>query len=207
MTDRPILFSAPMVRALIDGRKTQTRRIIKRQPPLDAIATFGPEFLLVPGNVDLARFAKGDRLWVREAWRPDDRDSTATIYQADIPAEAGDRAKWHPSIHMHRYRSRLMLTVTDVRVERLKAITDADCLAEGIDRVADNYGNGPAYRDYGLPYGTDSAEWYARPIDSYRSLWVKINGAASWIDNPWVVAVTFTPEQRNHDYPVFTHCR
>jgi hypothetical protein len=154
------------------------------------------------------RFEEGDELWVRETY------TMATPLMGTHPtpcyfateAEANRMLngqwpwKWTPAIHMKREHSRLTLTVTDVRVQRLQEISPEDCIAEGIDMVPDdNYGNGPAYRDYGLPEGADTAEWYARPIDSYRSLWVKINGAASWDANPWVVAVTFRPERRNID--------
>jgi hypothetical protein len=193
VSDKPILFSAPMVRALIAGRKSQTRRIIKRQSALDAIATFGPEFLLVPGNADLVRFAKGDRLWVRETWAPLDRlthndpGTTALaergFYKADNSTIEGSISRWTPAIHMPRWASRLTLTVTDVRVQRLQDISEEDAIAEGSQE--------PSL----VPIVGGC--WSERQV--YANLWNHINGAGSWDANPWVVAVSFTTERRNID--------
>lgn len=238
MSDLPILFSAPMVQGLIreverpGTGKTQTRRILKPQPEqgFDPWQAEGGEWFLAGMATQTplpVRFAKGDRLWVKENWLPDPpRDSAAwddwecstvefdgcglkaamvppALRNADHALHAatwtGTELRWKPSIHMPRWASRLTLTVTDVRVQRLQEISEADCIAEGIDMVADSFGNGAAYRDYGLADHADTAEWYCRPIDSFRALWVKINGAASWVASPWVVAVTFTVERRNID--------
>ena len=126
MTDRPIIFSAPMVRALMAGTKTQTRRVVKPQPQCERPT-------IIKRGV---RFVPGDRLWVRENWRtearydataPRDLPVTAVIsYEADYLAEPNDgcRGRLRPAIHMPRRASRLTLTVADVRVHRLGHMTE-----------------------------------------------------------------------------------
>jgi hypothetical protein len=220
MADRPILFSAPMVQALLAGRKTQTRRILKPQPPrfqhygrdimdwgLSGIYQEDDQegtskwMLDVQTDVDDnshevidVRFAKGDRLYVRETWSADrlmsgfkPRDmltSTPIWYWADGNPHDGDWIKPKPGIHMPRWASRLTLTVTDVRVERLHQIVPADAIAEGIFAPANSQTIDCATRD---------------PRDDYRALWNNINGANAWDANPWVVAVSFTVERKNID--------
>ncbi len=147
MADRPIIFSGPMVRALLAGQKTQTRRVIKKKPALDAISVFGPKFLLLAGNVDLVGYAPGDRLWVRETaayinnsqfdepsyWEYR-ADTNGRDLPGDWPPEFKDdpeRPRWKPAIHMPRAASRLTLLVTGVKVERLQDISRDDAIAEG----------------------------------------------------------------------------
>jgi len=204
MSERGILFSAPMVQALLAGTKTQTRRVFR--PPAPFVETDEGIFIQVAlGNMKMP-YSVGDQLWVREAWRSDiswDADKPSNLPQgASVRYEADGMWRWtgcpgkmRPSLFMPRWASRITLEVTDVRLQRLQDICEADCIAEGIESVADSFGNGPAYCDYGLGDINDMAEWYARPIDSYRSLWVKLHGAPSWISNPWVVALTFTVER------------
>ena len=160
MKVRPILFSAPMVRALLDGTKTQTRRVVKPQPELHARITALKN--VRGGFVDRGerQFAcpygqPGDRLWVRETWLEDPEDDGSWHYTqhmgckgsplSDIPARFqkpehcifradwnGSDLVWRPSIHMPRWASRILLEIVSVRVERLQAISADDCHAEGI---------------------------------------------------------------------------
>lgn len=199
MTDRPILFSGPMVRALLDDRKTQTRRMLKPQPD-DILEGQIPRQL---------RIAIGDRLWVRETWQalsfgdyqPTKSSQSEVRYAAtdpcaDLDAEARGYP-WRPSIFMPRWASRLTLIVTDVRVERLQDCSEADAIAEGIQRHHSGW----------MPYSTafyeaDSitpANYHLDPRESYRSLWNKINGFGAWDANPWVAAYTFTVIKQNID--------
>lgn len=188
MADLPILFSAPMVRALLDGRKTQTRRILKPQPLEGETAV--PMFLL-----ERARFAKGDRLWVRETFSGDQHESGrpprewdehgAVWHWADGNPAEGDWTRPKPGIHMPRWASRLTLTVTDVRVQRLQAITPADCIAEG------------AFTPTATPMTIDCST--RDPRDEFAALWRSINGPDSWQANPWVVVLSFSVEHRNID--------
>jgi hypothetical protein len=205
MTERPILFSGAMVRALLDGTKTQTRRVCKPANQHALSYVVGP----CEERVDLAagwfgdeegdlKFAcpygqTGDKLWVRETWAPhlDFPDmANRSVYRAD-PECKYDVDRWRPSIHMPRRASRILLEITGVRVERLQAISEQDAIAEGIERVENNFGNGPAYCDYGLANTDDTAEWFRSPIRSYETLWESINGAGSWDANPWVWVVEF----------------
>jgi hypothetical protein len=200
--ERPILFSGPMVRAILDGRKTQTRRAVKGQA-LDWLqpGMFTPGFTADPANGLSPYGYPGDRLWVRETWQYHnwtEEGEPAIRYAADdavewpeVPEEqieavnqtwadlsldenysidsaARDR-RWRPSIHMPRWACRLVLEVTDVRVERLQAISESDCCAEGC--------GSPITRDYKKP--------------KFEALWSSINGAESWAANPWVWAITF----------------
>ncbi|MES2753821.1 MAG: hypothetical protein V4659_04075 [Pseudomonadota bacterium] len=224
MTDRPIIFSAPMVRALIAGHKTQTRRLLKlagRAP--DFIGPAGcqndptcwgwesPEhggFITVEGDDKdhlpgwrngwrdwKGAYAPGDRLYVREAHalvpptayrmskgveqtvNPNADAHQAAIYRAGFDRSTGG-FRWRASIHMPRWASRLTLTVTEVRVQRLQDISEADAMAEGC-----------------LP-----ARWdFQTPADHYRDLWNALHGAEAWGANPWVVAVTFTVAHHNID--------
>jgi hypothetical protein len=196
MTDRPILFSAPMVKALLAGRKTMTRRALKPQPVLhDGWEECGvgvEDGRLRVGRVignQRIRIAVGDRLWVREAFSYDalDVDHDAFMpawYWADGNPEDGDWTKPKPSIHMPRALSRLTLTVTAVKVERLTEISEEDALAEGIS-VSER----PI-----LPH------WPNSPYRSvFRGLWNSINGDEAWDSNPFVAAYTFTVEKRNID--------
>ncbi|MGA1853077.1 hypothetical protein VH570_19775 [Sphingobium sp. HT1-2] len=213
MVDRPILFSAPMVRALIDGRKTQTRRIAKfieqsgHQFHVHNAhgGWFGPECRVADVATDYAPFAVGDRLWVKETWRagrgyddvrPRDMAHFSRIwFEADGCNDNADAIgrKARPSIFMPRWASRLTLVVTDVRVERLQACSEADALAEGAyrgkasGRIADNQA------------AMCLGDWFASARGWYADLWDRINGLGAWEANPWVIAVSFNVRKGNID--------
>jgi len=178
MTVRPILFAAPMVRAIISGAKTQTRRVIM---------SIGADKLCPYG-------APGDRLWVRETFAefPAPGDF---IYRADFEEPLADRLKWEPSSRMPHRASRLTLAVTGVRVERLQEITEADARAEGISRVPFRPDDGfPICDGYmvGQDDGVSTLGPTARGV--FEGLWESINGKrprCSWGDNPWVWVVEF----------------
>lgn len=197
MKERPILFSAPMVRALLAGTKTQTRRAAKltagahvkepgghrRWHPADPEATLACPY----GQ-------PGDLLWVRETWH--DASSSlhsCALYRADGIDLHWD--KWTPSIHMPRWASRITLEITRVRIERLQGISEADAKAEGIERATDFpgwyrhplRGDSPGLADAGKAGKCPTAF----PRLAFQALWESINGPASWDANPWVWAIEF----------------
>lgn len=207
MTDRPIPFSAPMVRAILDGRKTQHRVVLKPQPEDGALGKpsnpglWDVHYRAARGYVrvterDLKRvlledhtpYAVGDRLWVREAWaaivdgawRQDD-----VIYRAD--GNEGWKHGWRPSIHMPRWASRITLEVTGVRVERLQDISEADAEAEGIEAKV-ICGVGHSWTHYGNPNGPVG---WTDPRQSFASLWTSLHGPGAWEANPWVAVIEF----------------
>ncbi|MGV6875881.1 hypothetical protein ACUSIJ_24750 [Pseudochelatococcus sp. B33] len=208
MTDKPILFSAPMVRALIDGRKTMTRRVLKPQPSRRDFRNVSPETARwfhdpVRGGMWISdgcavgpfkSFSPGDRLWVREAFSYDsldvDRDGLLPPwYWADGNPTGGDYTKPRPSIHMPRWASRLTLIVTGVRVERLQDISEEDAIAEGV--LCDSDG----WRDYLMP----QTQCCPTAKDSFRTLWNSINGPGAWEANPWVSVTSFDVHRQNID--------
>lgn len=203
MTERPILFSGPMVRALLDGTKTQTRRVIKRQPWASCSIEEGYEgespFVYSalhgagPGHdVDESRTPcvcpygqPGDKLWVRETWSthaflddvPPSLLTTRSLhYWADGHVRTG---KVRSSIHMPRWASRILLEITCVRVERLQDISEADARAEGVT-IEERH-----------TVGYCAGEFLPPSIRAYRELWEAINGPQSWDANPWVWVVDF----------------
>lgn len=167
MKERPILFSGEMVRAILAGTKTMTRRICKRQPQSDL------------GASDMSKRGSpygvpGDRLWVRETWALWDVGETEprTIFRVDEDKSRTPR-RWKPAIHMPRALSRIDLEVTAVRVERLQDIAEEDARAEGMD---------PHYPPTVTePHAT-----------LFQITWDSINGKrAPWSSNPWVWCVSF----------------
>lgn len=197
--ERPILFKPEMVRAILSGSKTQTRRIIT---PQDTTTEPGWMFYRRGKTVygweegkdnEFAAIlwagpygSKGTRLWVRETWAPHEGRQHA-YYYADHPdwrtsadGEDVDINRWRPSIHMPRWACRLVLEVTEVRVERLQDISDEDVRAEGI-RIERHPEESP--EDYAMSH-----------VEAYAEAWDRINGArASWDSNPWVWVVSFKP--------------
>lgn len=235
--ERPILMSGPLVRAVLDGRKTQTRRVMlpKPEPWANGWKWHTREQRLDRGGFGVAAsdggvFARlaalrcpygkpGDRLWVRETWSADfdfpgddvpssrsweempaafrgPQSCSYLYYRADgsaynpappsslpgtLPSPSGwqpeaadlDRERWRPSIHMPRWASRLTLEITEVRVERLQEISEADAIAEGME-----------YEWHGVPVGA---------VESYERLWDSLNAKRGylWESNPWVFAITF----------------
>lgn len=184
MKERPIIFSAPMVRAILDGRKTQTRRVILRPERFTGIRDCA--FCCPYG-------APGDLLWVRENFYErfdglDDMDFAGYCADRELttgqcPATAFDALfpgyiEKRPSIFMPRRYSRLTLRVTDVRVQRVQEVSNADARAEG---VIPDYAE--TCIDLGHPYDA---------IPLFRQGWDLINGKrAPWSSNPWVWAITF----------------
>ena len=199
MKERPMLFSAPMVRAILDGRKTVTRRLVKPSPhkvdggvpfadaPAWAQAEPGSSVMRCPYGV------RGTRLWVRETFCDNwYMDRGVIKYRADgeLDSDMFDAGcTWRPSIHMPRWASRITLEVTGVLVERLQDISEKDAQAEGIERTEDFFGC-PCWRVYGEPDGGDVVA-PDDPIGSYRSLWESINGPGSWEQNPFVWVINF----------------
>jgi hypothetical protein len=213
MTEKPILFSGAMVRAILDGRKTMTRRDIKIKG-YKSFSEFGPSttkgydwsFRRADkcwcdfNNEDLLKLQPhhvGDQLWVREAWRthgtydrlkPSDVPVDAPISYEASRADGDFFGKLRPSMFMCRWMSRITLEVTAVKVERLQDISEADAMAEGIHLW-------PAPKEFGTtrrfaadyhngPYGSDYRH-------GFSLLWESINGPGSWEANPWVAAYSF----------------
>lgn len=208
MRERPILFSAPMVQALLAGRKTVTRRLVTEHVHAKADAFLahpsGRFEVLVGGKSvgDLRnRFGlPGDHLWVRETWASLGAPKAGPyVYRADTNGErVRVDAPWRPSIHMHRTASRLTLEVTSVRVERLHDITEEDAKEEGLRCLSKDGGITWKYgipdRD-GLP-GTDNTgwpwtDWDKSPRVAFCHLWASINGVESWAANSWVWRIEF----------------
>lgn len=192
MKERPILFSAPMVRALLAGTKTQTRRIAKpvRHPDLGNVYTPGALVLEHEPQHVIERCCPygqpGDRLWVRETFGHFERNENFkpgcdVFFRAD--GNCLELEPWRPSIHMPRWASRILLEITDVRVERLQDISREDAQAEGCDH------NDPCdhVRHSCASIGCQGPDYRV----GYRQLWEQINGAGSWAANPWVWAITF----------------
>lgn len=186
MADKPILFSGPMVRALLAGTKTQTRRKIEPVSRDLTVLEFSPRYLV------------GDRLYVREHWRTRARwnDEAPRDMPSDTPIEfvataTGDNyGRFRQGMHMPRWASRITLTVTDVRIERLISISDSDAFDEGIPTEAPIAGT---------EMDIDGFWWPGAGRARYRKVWESINGPGSWDANPWVAAYTFTVELGNID--------
>jgi len=194
MKERPILFSAPMVSAILAGAKSQTRRVVKWPAWLladdyDNAALelrSSPEIALMQDGRPMRRFRcpygqPGDRLWVRETWAVPHRydgHGPSNIPTLDVRvhyAASEDRGglRWRPSIHMCRWASRITLEVTGVRVERLQEISDEDAKAEGVADLGERLLGVTPHR--------------AR----FFNLWESINGPGSWDANPWVWVIEF----------------
>lgn len=210
--ERPILFSGPMVRAILEGRKTQTRRVVKPYP-----LAFADRFEPCPfrgygllgqwAQMDMREHticglpgrkygSQGDLLWVKETWSWSGEicNHEEVIWRADRDYTLIERGghRWRPSIHMPRWASRITLEIESVRVERLQDITEADAIAEGVER---NEGDDPwTHADGWIKYPFDlHAEDFPAVTakESYQSLWQSINGPGSWDANPWVWVIQF----------------
>ena len=227
MTDRPIIFSAPMIRALLDGRKTQTRRILKDgpdgewfvdpNPRGDGLAWVAPEG--VPSIPIRLPYDPGDRLWCRETWSgdwffhdtpPSERKSNCLDgsphdkrdiwYWADGSPEYGDWEKPRPSIHMPRWASRLTLVVTDVRVQRVQEISEDDAEAEGAGHC--DMCNGVGWLNNNPDGGEECPCCGGGSYgEDFADLWDSINAKRGfgWDANPWVAAISFTVHHHNID--------
>ncbi|HFN3777128.1 TPA: hypothetical protein ACHFPT_001221 [Enterobacter hormaechei] len=199
MTERGMIFNGEMVRAILDGRKTQTRRVMKPQPdpcpaprgghwwPSNAFKTMlhvEEEMQNGKGGWgglvgDACPFGDvGDRIWVRETWAEAGASAPdLKLYRANYPAHVpthyenvppAEDVRWTPSIHMPRWASRILLEITDVRVELLNDISEEDARSEGI--------SGSSTRDL---------------KEAYAALWLSIYGSDSWRANPWVWVIEF----------------
>lgn len=201
MTDRPIIFSAPMIRALLDGRKTQTRRVLNPQPSGDGL------YYDISAAKRALKVCKGDWLWVREAcaivgnvdpgfvlYRANGYEAECERHGFDKPLPRESDVRWRPSIHMPRWASRITLIVTDTRVQRLQEISEEDAIAEGIYWTEQ-------FEGWTSGAGVDESCDYhgAKPALSYAKLWDRINGPGAWEANPWVAAYSFTVHKRNID--------
>lgn len=223
MKESPILMPAPMVRALLEGRKTQTRRIIKKQPtdwttgPMPGCSASWPaverkglcEYMTCPYGLP------GDRLWIKEAWtgtwHPTRQSENHMLlhYRADeserfidapedyvLPKAAAKVGNWVTPLFMPRWASRIILEVTEVRVERLQEVSTEDVTAEGTPgMVCGKYQcercNGRG-RNVTWPSGCPHCEGSGlTPKKYYEALWESINGAVSWDANPFVWVIVF----------------
>ena len=198
--EHPILFSGPMVLAILNGKKTQTRRVIKDQPPVGFLpwsdsATNGALCRIFTDEGRSYPEAKvswtcrcpygvpGNRLWVKETFQEvDDSDEYKVRLGPIYRADADDLGPWVPSIFMPRKYSRITLEIVSVRVQRVQEISEEDAEAEGVERCGP--GNGEGF------HGPTVAELYRW---GYRNGWNAINAKRgfSWDKNPWVWVIEF----------------
>jgi hypothetical protein len=184
---KPIIFSTPMVQAILDGKKTQTRRVVKINgcpitSPKESLE-LTKEGLIYYSFCSMSGYYKplcqpGDILWVRETWSKDENGEY--VYRANYGTTEDDSFppsmfKWKPSIHMPREAARIFLRVTDVRVERLQDITDEDAMAEGVKAYGPNNCSGTSARI------------------AFAQLWDSLNEKRGyeWRVNPWVWVIEF----------------
>ena len=205
--ERPILFSGPMVRAILEGRKTQTRRIVKDGPAMDCCIHWSDNEVYRNSRCgEMCPYGlPRERLWVRETWSPstcaiplakvpnvDPRTEYPDIrvwYSCDNDRPTWAETNWHPSIHMPRWASRINLEIVCIRVERLNEISHHDALQEGLIEWSD------PPRVTTLHYGLNRADcWETSAPAAYKRLWSTIHaadGPNGWAANPWVWVVEF----------------
>lgn len=233
--ERPLIFTTQMVKAILDGRKTMTRRILDYTHP--AVTGFVPNgehgywmgtarsvqiinqyITTFPFDIKCPFGKVGDRLWVREAFVPDpsadsdhwnDEDSQHTFYSWDgcgskiseLPkalktnehvcykasVNHPELSLWHPNYRMPRWASRILLEITNIRVERLNQISKEDAIAEGCSSY------GPFGEYMGAPHPTinDHYQAYSNPVNAFKSIWEHENGNTEWDKNPWVWVIEF----------------
>jgi len=206
MKERPIIFNDEMVRAILSGQKTQTRRTVANVRPDNCLTLRKPTktkagthtHVIDAPKHGLCPFGKvGDRLWVREAFAAGLCTKSTMAYRAthkpiDLDEGWDEVIKWRPSIHMPRWASRILLEITDARVESLKDISNEDAQAEGM-----------TFTDYGLDrFGNQRPGWLWRKSShheeclgsakwAFANLWESIYGEESWRSNPWVWVIEF----------------
>jgi hypothetical protein len=208
MIEKPMLFSSPMVKAILAGTKTQTRRVINdanskctaKISELD-FNTFIEDSLFEPYYLKIARTSDetthrlfprkqiGDLVWVRETvsyfrQAGGSLQREKTKYKADEKWDGNELIKWTPSIHMPKDAARIWLQITDLRVERLRHITEKDSIKEGVSRY-------PKSPIYGYKNYLDNDGFCLTAKVSFQTLWEKINGKESWDENPWVWKIEF----------------
>lgn len=166
-----MIFNGEMVRAILDGRKTQTRR--PANPSTANLLDLQEQHPHKKYNISCPFGAVCDRIWVRETWARYniDQDSHDMAYRATPPADWPEEGRWRPSIHMPRWASRITLEITGVRIERLNDISEDDA------------------RDEGAP--TECCVIGDKHFLGFRSLWKSIYGEESWKSNPWVWVIEF----------------
>jgi hypothetical protein len=215
--ERPILFSTPMVKAILEGRKTVTRRIMNPQHETESVigtGVFNPIVIDRNGDqqpgpdtfgaiCDDGEFClkcpygqPGDVLWVRETWAIQKyfnglTEESFPIYRTDYPGPVG--WNWKPSIFMPREACRIKLKINSINVELLHDITEEDCEQEGAEPMHCRCGGGfGVYEGGGETWDCECQKW---PHDRYKmgfmQLWFDINGAESWNSNPWVWRIEF----------------
>ncbi|HIE7308899.1 TPA: hypothetical protein ACXPDQ_001157 [Klebsiella pneumoniae] len=197
MKEHGMIFNGEMVRAILDGRKTQTRRPIKWKQTRFTEIGEREDGSKWPWSEDVEHAcdfwhpcpfgAVGDRIWVRETWASGLSTKSTLAYRAthkreDLEDGFYDTIKWTPSIHMPRWASRILLEITNVRVERLNSIHDVDAMREGIQNLTTC-----SHSDFGIP-GVVNAQ---HPVRAFQLLWESIYGADSWRANPWVWVIEF----------------
>lgn len=204
MKERGMIFNAEMVRAILDGRKTQTRRMLTpRQLEMIGYAAQAGECYPLESGQQHANSqayyrewcpfgAVGDRIWVRETWAEAGGNAPELqLYRANYPdhvpshyehLKPAEEIRWRPSIHMPRWASRITLEITDVRVERLNAISESDAQAEGVTQL-----RGGFWKHY--QPGWTQHQLSAR--GSFVTLWKSLYGDESWHSNPWVWVIEF----------------
>lgn len=215
-TEKPILTSTPMVQAILEGRKSQTRRICKPQPYPDLDERLDPIAKgILLDILRTVRYQKGMILWVRETFyayghwtlittqlsnsvKKEYRFQDLTLPERreylyeDCPFDFILK-RWglgyhkRPSIFMPKAASRIKLEITDVRVERVQDISDADAISEGLR--SKEYTDG--HQSFGKWYSSECGTWHPNPVDAYSNLWESINGKGSWEKNPWVWCISF----------------
>lgn len=209
ITERPILFQTDMVKAILEDRKTQTRRTVKPQPNEKTI--FAGKYGGIPAvgdyvawlNADTDEEADrilkqfkfcpygqpGDLLWVRETWRKSEFPQHDGLFEYRASMENPDalwnKGIWKPSIHMPKSAARIWLMIEDIEVERLH---DIDGFASGLEGVEGHWWESTvncSYKNYQTNKFTENAR------RSFISLWISINGLESWHANPWVWVIKF----------------
>ncbi|EIC3155956.1 hypothetical protein K9015_003274 [Salmonella enterica] len=206
MKERGMIFNSEMVRAILDGRKTQTRRPIKWKQTRFTEIGEREDGSKWPWSEDAEHASDfwhpcpfgtvGDRIWVRETWAEAGAGAPdLKLYRANYPAHVPthyenvppvDEIRWTPSIHMPRWASRILLEITNVRVDRLNSISEQDALSEGIDRerLEESQGNYDCIADHNMT-GRPTA------TGAFKYLWESIYGEENWQVNPWVWVIEF----------------
>ncbi len=194
MKERGIIFSGPMVRAILDGRKTQTRRVMNPQPDTCKVnvRNIPTGYLACPYGLP------GDLLYVKETWAVDSakivhyRASEASPPKEKLSSGREVRTIWRSSRFMPKWAARLWLRLTEVRVQRVQDISHEDCVAEGVYRdILPRCGDHPDLECW--VWGPVPAHAYVASREAYEALWdaVNANRGFGWDENPWVWALTF----------------